>query len=296
MTAPVKRWSCAWRASRSRRENQSYSGRRKLKVRFFLVAWAVQRLHQDEQSLFLRTYARRAAGYRANDLCPCERVVEQHPQRRNDPGRPRAADLSRDEKVVLIGYSKGVPDILQALVEHPVIVGKVAAVVSIAGSRRFAAYRFHRRAAKEDHENNPIVDCPHGVGTRSRAFSVRPGRSGCRRTGCRPSVKVFRSSTSQKREDISTALQPSYDSLAQIDPRNDSQLIFYDQLIPGMHAPRICQGRSLGGRHPLFSGQSCACPDRQKRIPPRGPPGIDHSIRGRKAVGHRLKPRKGGSG
>ena len=47
------------------------------------------------------------------------------------------------------------------------------------------------------------------------------------------SVKYFSLVDFAGREDISTVLQPSYDSLSQIDPRNDSQLIFYDQLIPG---------------------------------------------------------------
>jgi len=47
------------------------------------------------------------------------------------------------------------------------------------------------------------------------------------------SVKYFSLVAFTERENISTILRPTYDSLAQIDPRNDSQLIFYDQLIPG---------------------------------------------------------------
>ena len=35
------------------------------------------------------------------------------------------------------------------------------------------------------------------------------------------------------RDDISGILQPFYDQLAMIDPRNDSQVIFYDAIIPG---------------------------------------------------------------
>jgi hypothetical protein len=34
------------------------------------------------------------------------------------------------------------------------------------------------------------------------------------------------------RSDVSTLLRPSYDLLSQVDPRNDGQLIFYDQVIP----------------------------------------------------------------
>ena len=41
------------------------------------------------------------------------------------PGAPR---------LVLIGYSKGTPDVLEAIVSHPEIRARVAAVVSIAGA------------------------------------------------------------------------------------------------------------------------------------------------------------------
>ncbi len=50
----------------------------------------------------------------------------------------------------------------------------------------------------------------------------------CRRTESFDSLVAF-----ARREDISTILQSSYDRLALIDPRNDSQVIFYDAIIPG---------------------------------------------------------------
>ena len=34
------------------------------------------------------------------------------------------------------------------------------------------------------------------------------------------------------RERISAVLRPSYDALALVDPRNDGQLLFYDQILP----------------------------------------------------------------
>ena len=36
-----------------------------------------------------------------------------------------------------------------------------------------------------------------------------------------------------RRNEISILLQGTYDELSQIDPRNDGQMIFYDQVIPG---------------------------------------------------------------
>ena len=47
-------------------------------------------------------------------------------------------------------------------------------------------------------------------------------------------------------ERISSILKSSWSKLAQIDPRNDSQMIFYDQVVPDSDARRLCQCRPLG--------------------------------------------------
>jgi hypothetical protein len=39
--------------------------------------------------------------------------------------------------------------------------------------------------------------------------------------------------TYPEKDQISTILKPAYDKLSQVDSRNDGQLIFYDQVIPG---------------------------------------------------------------
>ena len=145
-----------------------------------------------------------------------------------------AADLSPDEKVVLIGYSKGAPDILQALVEYPEIVRKVAAVVSIAGAVGGSPLTDsidepHRKMMGQ----NLFVDCPPGVGDPIVSLQRSTRQKWLSQNRLPASVKYFSLAAFAERENISTILQVSYDRLAQIDPRNDSQLIFYDQLIPG---------------------------------------------------------------
>ena len=146
----------------------------------------------------------------------------------------RATDLSPDEKVVLIGYSKGAPDILHALVEYPEIVGKVAAVVSIAGAVGGSPLtdsidEAHRKLLGK----NPLVACPPGVGDPIVSLKRSTSQKWLSQNRLPASVKYFSLAAFAERENISTILQISYDRLAQIDPRNDSQLIFYDQLIPG---------------------------------------------------------------
>ena len=45
----------------------------------------------------------------------------------------RAASLRDDERVILLGYSKGAVDILQFLVDEPALASRVGAAVSVAG-------------------------------------------------------------------------------------------------------------------------------------------------------------------
>ena len=47
------------------------------------------------------------------------------------------------------------------------------------------------------------------------------------------SVQYYSLAAFAEREQISYMIQGGYDKLATIDPRNDSQMIFYDALIPG---------------------------------------------------------------
>ena len=46
-------------------------------------------------------------------------------------------------------------------------------------------------------------------------------------------VRYYSLATFAQREQISFGLRGSYDDLAKIDPRNDSQMLFYDQIIAG---------------------------------------------------------------
>jgi hypothetical protein len=53
-------------------------------------------------------------------------------------------------------------------------------------------------------------------------------------THCLPeSIRYYAIITFPDAEHIATLLKSSYDKLSQVDSRNDSQMIFYDQVIPG---------------------------------------------------------------
>jgi len=145
-----------------------------------------------------------------------------------------AADFARGERAVLIGYSKGVPDILQALVEYPEIAGRVAAVVSVAGAVGGTPLTESMgELQKNIMGRNPVVACPPGVGDPMASLQRSTRQRWLSQNRLPPGVKYFSLVSFAGREDISTVLQVNYDRLAEIDPRNDSQLIFYDQIIPG---------------------------------------------------------------
>jgi hypothetical protein len=142
-----------------------------------------------------------------------------------EPGAPR---------IVLIGYSKGAPDILEAIVAYPELRQRVAAVVSVAGAIGGSALA----NGLEQYQVNllrhfPGARCPAGDG--GAITSLRPevrhawlAANPLPRDVCYYSLVAF-----PRPERISRMLKSSYKTLSGIDARNDSQLLFYDQVVPG---------------------------------------------------------------
>ena len=143
-------------------------------------------------------------------------------------------ELAPDEKVVLVGYSKGTPDILEAVVAYPEIRQKVAAVVSIAGVVGGSPLaEMTDPLYQELLSKIPVSNCRPGVGDPIESLKGSTRQQFLSRNRLPETVKYFSLSNFAERDDISALLQPTYDLLSLIDPRNDSQTIFYDQIIPG---------------------------------------------------------------
>jgi hypothetical protein len=139
-----------------------------------------------------------------------------------------------NERLILLGYSKGATDILHFLVDYPEIAKKVTAVLSVAGvingtplADKFAGT--YARWFKE----TPIKECEPGDGgvleslKRSAQFpwmAVNP---------LPLNVQYFSVVAFANRENVQPGLLLTYDPLRSTDPRNDGQVIFYDQVIPG---------------------------------------------------------------
>ncbi|HSC63287.1 MAG TPA: hypothetical protein VLD35_06630 [Caldimonas sp.] len=137
-------------------------------------------------------------------------------------------------RLVLVGYSKGTPDVLDAIVSHPEIRARVAAVVSIAGAVGGSPLANDAEQYQADLlQHFPGASCDGGDG--GGVASLRPAvrRAWLAQNALPTSVPMYSLVTLPQPERISSILQGTNRKLNMIDGRNDSQVIFYDQLIPG---------------------------------------------------------------
>ena len=145
-----------------------------------------------------------------------------------------AMDLAPDERLVLVGYSKGTPDILEGLVTYPELARRVAAVVSVAGAVNGSPLADDASASMLTLlKYLPGSECDRG--DRGALESLKPStrRVFARAHELPGTVQYYSVVAFAQRELISVALSADYDELAKIEPRNDGQLLFYDQIIAG---------------------------------------------------------------
>jgi pimeloyl-ACP methyl ester carboxylesterase len=142
--------------------------------------------------------------------------------------------IEPNERILMIGHSKGAVDILHFLVNYPQAAHRISAVVSVSGPIM----------------GSPLADAL--AGTYARFFSRMPF------TNCRPGdravveslkrsnqmtwlashhlpdyIQYFSLATFARREDIHPLMRFTYDMLAAYEPRNDGYVAFSDQVIPG---------------------------------------------------------------
>jgi dienelactone hydrolase len=142
-----------------------------------------------------------------------------------EPGPPR---------LVLLGYSKGAPDILEALVAYPEIRSRVAAVVSLAGAIGGSPLANDAKQSQADMLRHfPGSTCESGDAGAVESLRPATRRAWLATHPLPKEIRYYSLVTFPRPERISSLLKSSYRKLARIDPRNDSQVIFYDQVIPG---------------------------------------------------------------
>ncbi|MDY7231884.1 hypothetical protein [Hyalangium rubrum] len=145
----------------------------------------------------------------------------------------RAIAATRAEDVILVGHSKGAVDILELLVTAPAEAARVRAVLSVAGAINGSPLAEAREG--------PAGLLPRKMASRCEAVE-RSALAELRRTArfrwlsshsLPAQTHYFSLVAFTPPETISAPLRPSANALARFDPRNDGQLLFFDQVIPG---------------------------------------------------------------
>jgi hypothetical protein len=143
-------------------------------------------------------------------------------------------ELGDTRKGIVVGHSKGVVDTLEALVSYPELRPKVSAVISLAGAIGGSPLAdLAPDAAISLAQNTPGLQCKDGDG--GAMESLRPSvRRAWLANNPLPADVAYYSIVGLPTPDrISRGLKAAYNVLSDIDPRNDGNLIFYDQVIPG---------------------------------------------------------------
>jgi len=139
-----------------------------------------------------------------------------------------------EPNLVLIGYSKGAPDILEAVASYPEIRQHIAAVISAAGAVGGSPLANNATQSQLNLLRIwPDAVCSAGDG--GAVESLRPSvrKSWLANNPLPRDFPYYSLVTYPKPERISSILGSHYLKLSRVDARNDGQIIFYDQVIPG---------------------------------------------------------------
>jgi len=138
------------------------------------------------------------------------------------------------ERIILLGYSKGATDILHFLVDYPEHAKRVTAVLSVAGVINGTPLADKFADIYENwFKNTPIKACEPGDGGVLKSLKRSVQFPWLAVNPLPQNVRYFSIAAFTHRENVQAGLLLTYDLLRNIDPRNDGQVIFYDQIIPG---------------------------------------------------------------
>lgn len=144
-----------------------------------------------------------------------------------------AMHLQPNEKLILLGYSKGAVDILEGLAGSPRAARRVAAVVSLAGAINGSPLvETAPRQLLMTLRQIPLQGCRLGDGGAIDSLQRDRRLRWLAQTPLPAGIRFYSLGAFAQRDGISVAMRANYDRLSQIDPRNDGQLLYYDQIIP----------------------------------------------------------------
>ena len=171
---------------------------------------------------------------------------------RVDPEDPRP--------LVLIGYSKGAPDIMEAVAAYPELQARVAAVVTAAGAIGGSPLANDTSQSTVNLMTmTPGAECEAGDEGALESLKPEVRQRWLANHQLPDAIRYYSLVAYPDPDHISSGLKPSYNKLSQVDARNDGQLIFYDQIIPGatllgyMNADHMAVSVPIARSHPFIS-------------------------------------------
>ena len=151
--------------------------------------------------------------------------------------RDHIAALSLEDRqrpIILVGHSKGTVDILQALVSYPEVRSQVVAVVSLAGAVGGSPLAEDSKQSTVNMlAHVPRSGCDTGDEGAMASLHTQTRKNWIANNPLPEDIRYFSVIAVPDREHVSIGLRKEYKKLGEIDVRNDGQLIFYDQFIPG---------------------------------------------------------------
>jgi len=146
--------------------------------------------------------------------------------------------------VVLIGYSKGLADILEAVVEYPDALSRVVAVVGVSGVVNGSPNASDAPMLLRMLANLPLSSCAGAdadtEGIESIGYEYRQNWLSAHRLDAR--ILYFSLAAYATVDEISSGLKSAYRRLARIDPRNDGLMIYRDAVIPDSYLLALARG------------------------------------------------------
>ena len=143
-------------------------------------------------------------------------------------------ESEESRSLVLLGYSKGTPDILEAITAFPDLQQRVAAVVSIAGAVGGSPLaNDSTQSILNLLQYFPDAECDLGDEGALESLKPEVRKRWLANHSLPKSIRYYSIVTYPDKEQISSILKYTYNKLSQVDSRNDGQVIFYDQVIPG---------------------------------------------------------------
>ena len=145
----------------------------------------------------------------------------------------RDEPLDPGDKLVLVGYSKGTPDILEFLVGNPELAPRVDAVVSIAGAVNGSPLGDAYAGLYAMVSGIDLKICKPGDGGVLDSLRVTVRMSWLAAHRLPGSVRYFSLGSFTVPDQTARLMFLTKRDLDRADALNDGQTIFYDQLIPG---------------------------------------------------------------